>query len=49
MEDNILKKEGDDWWRFKAQMYSFNNSKKKSIHASHNLIFDESMSVFIPR
>ena len=49
MEDHTLKEEGDDWWRFKSRMNSFNNSRKKSIHASHNLIFDESMSAYIPR
>ena len=28
MEDNILKEEGDDWWQFKSQMNSINNSRK---------------------
>ena len=49
MEDRTLKEKGDDWWQFKARMDLFNNSRKKHIRASHNLIFDESMSAYIPR
>ena len=49
MEDHSLKEEGDDWWRFKSRMNSFNNSRKKSIHTSYNLVFDKSMCAYIPR
>ena len=49
MEDSSLKEKGDDWWQFKSQMDLFNNSRKMHILTSYNLIFDESMSAYIPR
>ena len=49
MEDITLKSKGDDWWRFKSRLKHFNNNRKQHIYASHNLIFDESMSAYIPR
>ena len=49
MEDHTLKEQGDDWWQFKLRMNIFNESRKKHTNASHNLIFDESMSTYIPR
>ena len=49
MEDHTLKEQGDDWWQFKLQMNIFNEGRKEHIHATHNLIFDEIMSTYIPR
>ena len=49
MEDLTLKEQGDDWWQFKPRAQMFNNNWKYHIYTSHILVFDESMSAYIPR
>jgi len=49
MEDTKMKEEDVDWWKFKNRILQHNASKIKNISASHVLVFDESMSSFIPR
>ena len=41
--------EEDDWWKFKERVVSFNKKRLSHYHASHILVFDESMSAFCPR
>ena len=48
MEDEDLK-ETDDWWKAKRMLHGFMEQRKRNIFASHMLVFDESMSVFVPR
>ena len=48
MEDQSLK-DSDDWWRFKGRVNSFNKKSKDLFAASSVMVFDESMSAFIPR
>ena len=48
MEDETMK-ESDDWWRFKGREELYNKKRQSEINISHILVFDESMSVFIPR
>ena len=48
MECNKISDE-DDWWKFKARINSFNQKQTNSYHASHIIVFDESMSAFCPR
>ena len=43
------KEEEDDWWQFSSQIESFNKKRKEAVFASHVLVFDESMSAFVPR
>ena len=47
MEDSEVK-DDDDWWRLRGGITRFNRIRKKLI-SSHIAVFDESMSVFIPR
>ena len=49
MEDRTLKEKGDDWWQFKSRIDLFNNSRNMHIYALYNLIFNESVSAYIPR
>ena len=49
MESEELKGEADDWWRFKKRVDEFNANRKRELTTSHVLVFDESMSAFIPR
>ena len=49
MEDKDLKEEGDDWWKFKTFVNKIAENRKEHFSASHVLVFDESMSAFIPR
>ena len=39
----------DDWWKFKSRVIAFNQKRINTYHASHILVFDESMSAFCPR
>ena len=39
----------DDWWRFSAQVENYGQRRKDRVLASHVLVFDESMSAFVPR
>ena len=43
------RKERDDWWRFSAQVEKYGQRRKDRVLASHVLVFDESMSAFVPR
>ena len=47
MEDESIREE-DDWWRFKKRVQLF-AKKNKLYYGSSILVFDESMSAFIPR
>ena len=38
-----------DWWKFKGQVEMFNKRRQSKINSSHILVFDESMSAFVPR
>jgi hypothetical protein len=49
MESEELKEKADDWWRFKKRVNEFNANRKRELTTSHVLVFDESMSAFIPR
>ena len=49
MEDTTMRDEGVDWWHFKDHIIKHNENKKQIIRASHVLVFDESLSSFIPR
>ena len=42
-------KEVDDWWKYKSWVKRSVENRKKSIFASHILVFDETMSAFVPR
>ena len=48
MEDASIKAT-DDWWRFKERIEMLNDKMAKLYHVSSVLVFDESMSAFIPR
>ena len=48
MEDKN-KKDNDDWWRFTSRVDMYNKNRSTNLPASHILVFDESMSAFIPR
>lgn len=48
MEDKN-KKDNDDWWRFTSRVNMYNKNRSTNLPASHILVFDESMSAFIPR
>ena len=48
MEDPNLK-DSDDWWRFKSRVDLFNRKRILGLMMSHILVFDESMSAFVPR
>ena len=49
MEDTEMKNSDVDWWKFKKRIIEHNESKIRKISASHVLVFDESMSAYIPR
>ena len=49
MESKELKEMADDWWRFKKRVDEFNETRKRELLTSHVLVFDESMSAYIPR
>ena len=48
MDDSNLE-DIDDWWKFKMRMNDFNSVRKIRMKSSHILVYDESMSAFIPR
>lgn len=48
MEDASLK-DNDDWWRFKSRIDLVNRKRINTLMTSHILVFDESMSAFVPR
>jgi len=48
MQDEEMKA-SDCWWRFKRRIEILNTKMAKLYHVSSVLVFDESMSAFIPR
>ena len=48
MKEEEVKKE-DSWWKVKGIINKFIQKRKEVIIASHTLVFDESMSAFVPR
>ena len=49
MEDLTLTEQGDDWWQFKSRVQLFNKNQRYHTYTSHILVFDDSMSAYIPR
>ena len=49
MECEELKAANDDWWQFKKRVDDFNTNRRNNLYASHALVFDESMSAYVPR
>ena len=50
MRDHMMRDSEVDWWQLKNLIIKHNYHRKKTIiSASHVLVFDESMSVFMPR
>ena len=49
MESEELKVANDDWWQFKERVDDFNTNRRNNLYASHVLVFDESMSAYVPR
>ena len=49
MEDTTMRDDDVDWWQFKNHIINHNDNKRRKICASHVLVFDESLSSFIPR
>ena len=47
--DNHETRETDNWWRFQKRFQLFNKKRMLNYELSHVLVFDESMSVFVPR
>lgn len=43
------KEETDGWWKFSTRVTKFNAKRKELLKSSHVLVFDESMSAFVPR
>ena len=39
----------DDWWKARKMLNGFIDKRKGNIFVSHMLVFDESMSAFVPR
>ena len=46
---DLDRKEEDDWSKFSAQVEKYGHCRKDRVVAFHVLVFDESMSVFVPR
>ena len=42
------KEETDGWWKFSTRVTKFNAKRKELLKSSHILVFDKSMSVFMP-
>ena len=49
MEDNTMKNANVDWWQFKNRILKHNFHKRTLLSVFHVLVFDESMSGYIPR
>ncbi len=49
MESSELEEAKDDWWKFKQRLLDVNKRRKEILYASYILVFDESMSAYIPR
>ena len=49
MEDNMIKIANVDCWQFNNRSLKLNFHKRTLLSASHVLVFDESMSGYIPR
>lgn len=48
MEDENLKGK-DDWWRITSRINELNEKRLRTLMMSHILVFDESMSAYVPR
>ena len=48
MKDEEVKKE-DSWWKVNGIINEFIQKRKKIIIAFHTLVFDKSISAFVPR
>ena len=46
---DLDRKEEDDWSKFSAQVEKYGQRRKYRVVASHVLVFDESISAFVPR
>ena len=49
MESESLNALNNDWWKLKQRIIDFNSNRKKKLYASYALVFDESMSSYVPR
>ena len=49
MEAEYLNEQKYDWWKFKQRIINFNLKRKGKLCASYALVFDESMSTYVPR
>ena len=49
MQDAVLKESEGDWWPFKQRIADFNESRRELMYSSRILVFDESMSSYMPR
>ena len=49
MESEELRLGDDDWWQFKDRVAKFNANRKEKVYASYALVFDETMSAYVPR
>ena len=49
MESEELRSGNDDWWQFKDRVAKFNANRREKVYASYALVFDESMSAYVPR
>ena len=47
--ENHETRDTDDWWRFRERVKLFNKKRMLNYESSHVLVFDESMSAFVPR
>ena len=49
MCDHMMRDNDVDWWQFKNRILKHNYHRRRIISASHVLVFDESISAFVPR
>ena len=49
MESKELRLGNDDWWQFKDRVAKFNQKRKEKVYASYALVFDKTMSAYVPR
>ena len=49
MESEELRLDNDDWWQFKDRVAKFDQKRKEKVYASYALVFDETMSAYVPR
>ena len=49
MELEVLNAQNEDWWKLKQCIIDFNGNRKEKLYSSYALVFDESMSSYVPR